>query len=102
MRLECNHEIQELEHFKLLAENNLYSKLFGEYSLIENVSVDKWLFSYKTPSGIVKHHFIKSLWLGKSKVYKNGGMVMASSLESLIKVLTNGLIQVSGIQRKVA
>lgn len=102
MTLQCNIEMDEFESYKFLAENNLYSSFLGEYSLIEIASQDKWFFSYKNSSGVVKHHLIRSFYLGRNKVYKNGGMVMTSSLVSLINVLTNGLIQVRGIQKKAA
>lgn len=102
MLLKCNIEVQEFENYKFIVENNLHSSVLGEYSLIENISGDRWLFSYKNASGDIKHHPIRSFCLGKNRVYKNGGMIMASSLEALINVLTKGLIQIQGVHKKAA
>ena len=86
----------------LLIEKRLFSKVPGNYSLIEQVPNERWLFSYVNISGEIKHHPIRSFLIGKSKVYKNGTMLITSSLELLIEALTDGLVQLSSQNRCVA
>lgn len=91
-----------LEIYKLVVEKKLNSAFSSDYYLIKDPTRNHWLFSYKDLLGKISHHPIRSFLIGKNHIYKNGGTIMASSLESLIDFLTKGLVQVQGIEKKTA